>query len=135
MACMDTNSSMNFSSGVYRRVYDRNVDVYELVELKDDGNIYIQKFYEHGKLRFSNTGKWTYINSNQDHSPKWPNGRSIILFSEWLSAEELLRHERLGVSSDPTTIKKEQVAAIVRDYRRFAFDEDGGSDYKRDGEV
>lgn len=130
MGCMCDHPNTNFDTGVYQRIYGRDANIYELVDIRDE-SIFIQKFYEGGKLRFSNTGEWVYVSSNQNHSPKWPNGRSIVLLSEWISAEELLRLERLGESPDSAALRKDTVAAIVRDRQRFAFDEDGGSDYKR----
>ena len=128
MSCSDDGS--DFDEGVYKRIYSRDQAIHELVELQD-GNRFQQSYYDDGRLRFVNVGSWQFVARNSGHAPKWPSGRSLILFSGWMSAEEILRRERLGDSVDASALTTEDVAALVRDRRRFAFDEDGGSDYKR----
>jgi hypothetical protein len=128
LGCEWVQSGTNFDAGIYKRYYTWDRNTYEIVDLQSDGT-YVQKFYEKGRLRFSNTGKWVYIHRNKDHTPKWPNGRSIILFSDWLRGDELLHRERIGASSEIGVLTKQTVAAVVYEQNGFAFDYDGGSDY------
>lgn len=126
-ACRD--SDPNVGKGVFKRVYERDGETYELIELQENKH-FRQQFFQHGKLRFDNRGQWEYVPSNRGHSEKWRVGQALVIFTDWLSAEELLRRESLGDPADVSLIQKEESAAIVRDANRFAFDEDGGSDYK-----
>jgi len=118
------------SSGVFVRKYSRNGNTYERIELGNSGK-YEQAFYEDGVKVFSNGGKWKFVPSNSSHTAKWRAGTSIITFSDWISAEELLRMRELGEPKPADSLPKVDVVVVVRDRDRFAFDEDGGSDYKR----
>jgi hypothetical protein len=128
ICCSSEQSNDNYYEGVYLRTYGRSASAYEQVKLLGN-NRYTQDFYRDNELIFTNSGNWTFVNKNQGQSEKWPLGRRLVIFDNWFSADELLRRQSLGYSANPSDIKKETIAAIVRSKQRFAFDEDGGSDY------
>lgn len=122
-------AKMMHPEGKYTREYSRS-PYREIVSLRSDGT-FEQMFEKSGVIIASNVGKWELITKNSGHSEKWPDGKSIFMFSGWTEYDLSVYQELQGEVVRWSDLPSVEITAVSLGSKTFGFDLDGGSWYEK----